>query len=194
MDLRGTNELNLKWYTRDAITTLKNSGGGGVKYKGFTDDQMNQIITLLKNDSKSLFGRYFTEDEVMIVLCVCCQKFGSTADTAQWKVSVLKKTKYISTRTIKDYLTKKCGFPTRPSVFKTLQITIPNEIFVTAKWLNIPGNLSNLVEKFDHPDDRFWMSDFQAQNDQCPGSIRFKIKKILDDKRVNHLRNKLNSS
>ena len=141
MNSKNANELNLKWYTKDAITTLKNSSGG-VKHKGFTDDEMNQIISLLKNNSKSLFGRYFTEDEVMIVLCVCCQKLGSSADTAQWKVSALKNTKYISTRVIKNYLTKECGFPSRPSVFKKLQITIPNEIFVTAKWLNIPGNLS----------------------------------------------------
>lgn len=183
-------ELNLRWYTPDAITKLK-KGDGGVYQKGFSDEQISEIISSLKSDSKSLFGRNFTQDEVLIVLCVACQKYKLADDSAQWKVSVLEDTKYFSIQKIKTYLTKTLGFPSRPSAIKVLQNTIPNEIFCTSKWLKLPGNLSNLVDQVEDADDYYWMSDFQLSNNNCPGHVKFKIKRILDGKKLNTLRNKL---
>lgn len=56
-----------------------------------------------------------------------------------------------------------------------------NEIYAVGKELQLPGNLAKAVCR-KHPelhDERWWMSDFQSDNQQCPVIVRKAIQEQL---------------
>lgn len=132
-----------------------------------SDEDMNQIIKDIMLDRKC------TEKEAFTAIALLAQS-GATSSRAQSGIQIKLNNTIFKLELIKNIVKKN----TSGKNIRRLAKTFASEFCTIASIHKINGNLLNKI-KLNYPNfklwedkDRFWVSDFQSENESCPQYIR----------------------
>ena len=130
-----------------------------------SDKELNDILEEIAIDLRT------NKEEAFAALALLAQ-IGATSSRTQGRVHVTINSTEYSVERIKKIIKKVTG-----KSFRRLAKTFANEFKGVAKNNGYKGNLYNKI-RLHYPnfeileDEKYWLSDFQSENDNCPHRIR----------------------